>query len=101
MERLFVNKYPDYKIINLDKLTYADNLVNLNDIEDKTNYKFAKMVVCDFGGVHKLMQDEKLDGIFHLVLEICVDRSIIVYSGQCDGDVEPASGNKGLLGGPS
>lgn len=61
--RLFVNKYPDYKIINLDKLTYAGNLANLKDIEDKPNYKFVKMDICDFDGVLKLMQDEKVDGI--------------------------------------
>lgn len=46
--RLFVNKYPEYKIINLDKLTYAGNLANLKDIVDKPNYKFAKMDICDF-----------------------------------------------------
>ena len=48
--RLFVNKYPQYKIINLDKLTYAGNLENLKDIEDKSNYKFVKMDICDFEG---------------------------------------------------
>ena len=48
--RLFVNKYPEYKIINLDKLTYAGNLANLKDIEDKPNYKFVKMDICDFDG---------------------------------------------------
>ena len=58
--RLFVNKYPEYKIINLDKLTYAGNLANLKDIEDKPNYKFVKMDICDFDGVLKLMQDERL-----------------------------------------
>ena len=74
--RLFVNKYPDYKIINLDKLTYAGNLANLKDIEDKPNYKFVKMDICDFDGVLKLMQDEKVDGIIHLAAESHVDRSI-------------------------
>ena len=74
--RLFVNKYPDYKIINLDKLTYAGNLANLMDIEDKPNYKFVKMDICDFDGVLKLMQDEKVDGIIHLAAESHVDRSI-------------------------
>ena len=57
--RLFVNKYPDYHIINLDKLTYAGNLANLKDIEDKPNYKFVKMDICDFEGVLKLMQEER------------------------------------------
>ena len=74
--RLFVNKYPDYKIINLDKLTYAGNLANLKDIEDKSNYSFVKMDICDFDGVLKLMQNEKVDGIIHLAAESHVDRSI-------------------------
>ena len=74
--RLFVNKYPEYKIINLDKLTYAGNLANLKDIEDKPNYKFVKMDICDFDGVLKLMQDEHVDGIIHLAAESHVDRSI-------------------------
>ena len=74
--RLFVNKYPDYRIINLDKLTYAGNLANLKDIEDKPNYRFIKMDICDFDGVYKLMQDEHVDGIIHLAAESHVDRSI-------------------------
>ena len=74
--RLFVNKYPEYKIINLDKLTYAGNLANLKDIEDKSNYRFVKMDICDFEGVYKLMQDEHVDGIIHLAAESHVDRSI-------------------------
>ena len=74
--RLFVNKYPDYRIINIDKLTYAGNLANLKDIEDKPNYKFVKMDICDFEGIYKLMQDEKVDGIIHLAAESHVDRSI-------------------------
>ena len=74
--RLFVNKYPDYKIINLDKLTYAGNLANLKDIEDKPNYKFVKADICDFETIYKLMQDEHVDGIIHLAAESHVDRSI-------------------------
>jgi len=74
--RLFVNKYPEYNIINLDKLTYAGNLANLKDIEDKPNYKFVKMDICDFDAFYKLMQDEKIDGIIHLAAESHVDRSI-------------------------
>ncbi len=74
--RLFVNKYPDYKIINVDKLTYAGNLANLKDIEDKPNYKFVKMDICDFEAFYQLMQDEKVDGIIHLAAESHVDRSI-------------------------
>ena len=74
--RLFVNKYPEYKIINLDKLTYAGNLANLKDIENKPNYCFVKMDICDFEGVLKLMQNEHVDGIIHLAAESHVDRSI-------------------------
>ena len=74
--RLFVNKYPEYNIINLDKLTYAGNLANLKDIEDKPNYKFVRMDICDFDAFYKLMQDEKIDGIIHLAAESHVDRSI-------------------------
>ena len=74
--RLFVNKYPEYKIINLDKLTYAGNLANLKDIEDRPNYRFVKMDICDFEGVLKLMQEEHVDGIIHLAAESHVDRSI-------------------------
>ena len=74
--RLFVNKYPDYNIINLDKLTYAGNLANLKDVESKPNYKFVKMDICDFDGVYQLMQQEHIDGIIHLAAESHVDRSI-------------------------
>ena len=74
--RLFVNKYPDYHIINLDKLTYAGNLANLKDIENKSNYEFVKMDICDFDGVLQLMQEKKVDGIIHLAAESHVDRSI-------------------------
>ena len=74
--RLFVNKYPDYRIINLDKLTYAGNLANLRDIEDRPNYRFVKMDICDFEGVLALMQEERVDGVIHLAAESHVDRSI-------------------------
>ena len=74
--RLFVNKYPEYHIINLDKLTYAGNLANLKDIEDKPNYEFVKMDICDFDAFYQLMQDRKVDGIIHLAAESHVDRSI-------------------------
>ena len=74
--RLFVNKYPEYHIINLDKLTYAGNLANLKDIEDKPNYEFVKMDICDFEGVLRLMQEKQVDGIIHLAAESHVDRSI-------------------------
>ena len=74
--RLFVNKYPDYHIINLDKLTYAGNLANLKDIEDKPNYTFIKADICDFDKIQELMQQYHVDGIIHLAAESHVDRSI-------------------------
>ena len=74
--RLFVNKYPEYHIINLDKLTYAGNLANLKDIENKPNYEFVRMDICDFDAFYKLMQDKKVDGVIHLAAESHVDRSI-------------------------
>ena len=74
--RLFVNKYPDYRIINVDKLTYAGNLANLKDIEDKPNYRFAKIDICDFDTIYALMQEERVTGIIHLAAESHVDRSI-------------------------
>ena len=74
--RLFVNKYPEYRIINLDKLTYAGNLANLKDIEEKPNYRFVRMDICDFDSFYALMQEEKIDGIIHLAAESHVDRSI-------------------------
>ena len=74
--RLFVNKYPEYRIINVDKLTYAGNLANLKDIEDKPNYRFVKADICDFDTIYALMQEEHVTGIIHLAAESHVDRSI-------------------------
>ena len=74
--RLFVNKYPEYRIINLDKLTYAGNLANLKDVEDKENYVFVKADICDYETIKKLMTDYDIDGIIHLAAESHVDRSI-------------------------
>ena len=74
--RLFVNKYPEYKIICLDKLTYAGNLENLKDVEQQPNYKFVRMDICDFDAFLKFMQQEQVDGIIHLAAESHVDRSI-------------------------
>ncbi len=74
--RLFVNKYPEYRIINVDKLTYAGNLANLKDIEDKPNYRFVKADICDFDTIYALMQEEKVTGVIHLAAESHVDRSI-------------------------
>ena len=74
--RLFVNKYPDYRIVNLDKLTYAGNLANLKDVENKPNYTFVKADICDFDRVLALMQQYHIDGVIHLAAESHVDRSI-------------------------
>lgn len=74
--RLMVRKYPDYRIINLDKLTYAGNLANLADIEQEPNYLFVKADICDFDTIYALMQQYNVDGIIHLAAESHVDRSI-------------------------
>ena len=74
--RLFVNKYPDYHIINIDKLTYAGNLENLKDIEARENYTFVRADICDFEKMLKIIHDFKIDGIIHLAAESHVDRSI-------------------------
>ncbi|MBR4037972.1 MAG: dTDP-glucose 4,6-dehydratase [Tidjanibacter sp.] len=74
--RLFVNKYPDHRIINLDKLTYAGNLANLRDVEGAPNYEFVRGDVCDCERVGELMRTYGIDGIIHLAAESHVDRSI-------------------------
>ena len=74
--RLFVNKYPDYHIVNLDKLTYAGNLANLKDIEDKPNYTFVKADIADLDEMRRIIRAYKIDGIIHLAAESHVDRSI-------------------------
>lgn len=74
--RLFVNKYPEYKIVNLDKLTYAGNLNNLKDIEDKPNYEFVKGDIVDSDFIQKFFEKRQFDGVIHLAAESHVDRSI-------------------------
>lgn len=74
--RLFVNKYPDYRIINLDVLTYAGNLENLRDIENSPNYLFEKVDIVDAGAVKAVFQKYRPDGVIHLAAESHVDRSI-------------------------
>ena len=74
--RLFVNKYPDYKIVNLDVLTYAGNLENLRDIENKENYIFEKGDIVDEGYIKELFAKYNFDGVVHLAAESHVDRSI-------------------------
>ena len=74
--RLFVNKYPDYRIVNLDKLTYAGNLANLKDIEDRPNYTFVKADIADLDEMRRIVREYEIDGIIHLAAESHVDRSI-------------------------
>ena len=74
--RLLVNKYPQYRIINVDKLTYAGNLANLKDVENLGNYMFVKADICDYETILQLMHDYSVDGIIHLAAESHVDRSI-------------------------
>lgn len=74
--RLFVNKYPTYNIYNVDKLTYAGNLANLKDIENKDNYHFIKADICDFEKMMEIIKQNNIDGIIHLAAESHVDRSI-------------------------
>ncbi|MBN8703132.1 MAG: dTDP-glucose 4,6-dehydratase [Bacteroidetes bacterium] len=74
--RLFVSKYPNYTIVNLDKLTYAGNLANLRDIEHSPNYKFVKGDIVDADFVNQLFAQYKFDGVLHLAAESHVDRSI-------------------------
>lgn len=74
--RLFVNKYPEYRIINVDKLTYAGNLENLKDIEGAQNYVFEKVDIVDNAQVVTLFEKYSVDGIIHLAAESHVDRSI-------------------------
>ncbi|MEC8273674.1 MAG: dTDP-glucose 4,6-dehydratase [Bacteroidota bacterium] len=74
--RLFVNKYPDTQIVNLDKLTYAGNLENLKDIQDKSNYIFEKGDIVDANYINDLFAKYQFDGVIHLAAESHVDRSI-------------------------
>ncbi len=74
--RLMVNTYPDYEIVNLDKLTYAGNLENLKDIESKSNYRFVKADICDAEAMSRVFADYAIDGVIHLAAESHVDRSI-------------------------
>ena len=74
--RLFVKKYPEYHIINLDKLTYAGNLANLKDIENEPNYTFVKADICDYELMTDLFKLYDIDGVIHLAAESHVDRSI-------------------------
>ena len=74
--RRLVKNYPNYRIVNLDILTYAGNLANLKDIENAPNYVFSKTNICDEKGVSKTFEDYEIDGVIHLAAESHVDRSI-------------------------
>lgn len=74
--RRFVTKYPQYRIINLDVLTYAGNLENLRDIESAPNYVFVKADICDAEAMAKVFSEHAIDGVVHLAAESHVDRSI-------------------------
>ena len=74
--RLFVNKYPDYRIVCLDKLTYAGNLANLKDVEEKANYTFVRADIADLDEMRRIVREYEIDGIIHLAAESHVDRSI-------------------------
>ena len=75
--RLFVNKYPDYAIVNLDSLTYAGNLENLRDIENAPNYSFVKGDITEETFINQLFADQSFDAVIHLAAESHVDRSIL------------------------
>ena len=70
--RLLVNKYPEYHIINMDVLTYAGNLENLKDIENKENYTFVKCNICDFKKVKQVFVDYKIDSVIHLAASLII-----------------------------
>lgn len=74
--RLMVNKYPNYRIINLDSLTYAGNLDNLKDIESKENYEFVKADICNQSEIENVFSQFNIDNVIHLAAESHVDRSI-------------------------
>ncbi len=74
--RHMLNNYSEYRIVNLDKLTYAGNLENLRDIQGSPNYTFVKADICDFEEMKSVMRDYEIDAVIHLAAESHVDRSI-------------------------
>lgn len=74
--RLFVQKYREYQIVNLDNLTYAGNIANLNDIRNAPNYRFVKADICNFELIQQVFADYQIDSVIHLAAESHVDRSI-------------------------
>ena len=97
--RLFVNKYPEYRIINLDKLTYAGNLANLKDIEDKENYVFVKADICDYEKMQEVMQQYHVDG--GKPRGPLDQGSLHLRTDERDGYAEPAAGSEAVLGKPA
>ena len=79
--RLFANKYPDYKIVNLDKLTYAGNLENLRDVENNANYIFEKGDIVDESYIKNLFSKYNFDGVVHLAFLLCRKKRIIFFMG--------------------
>ena len=75
--KFFVKKYPNYNIVNLDNLTYAGNLKNVEEISDSPNYKFEKMDICDFKNVQKVLKKYRINSVINLAAESHVDRSIL------------------------
>src|SRR6185436_7327557 len=75
--RLFVNKYPDYRIVNVDALTYAGNLDNLKDVQEAPNYIFERADITDEKRIDELFGQYQFDGVIHLAAESHVDRSIM------------------------
>lgn len=74
--RLFVNKYPDYHIVNMDNLTYAGNLNNLTDVENASNYEFVKADIVDGNAMISIFEQYQFEKVIHLAAESHVDRSI-------------------------
>ncbi len=74
--RRMVRNYPDYRIVNVDKLTYAGNLENLRDVEDAPNYTFVKADICDEKAISRIFEEHKINAVVHLAAESHVDRSI-------------------------
>ena len=74
--RRFVTRYPDYRIVNFDLLTYAGNLANLSDIEQAPNYTYVRGAICDAEAVGEVFRRYAIDGVIHLAAESHVDRSI-------------------------
>ena len=75
--KFFVKKYPNYNIVNLDNLTYAGNLKNVEEISDSPNYKFEKMDICDFKNIQKVLKKYRINSVINLAAESHVDRSIL------------------------